>query len=191
MKRWKIILGRGGTTLIAISLALLLVSIIPQPQVSRSGGSGSFAPGSVNVMFNRQDLTPQMQLNVAVTVDEGSLKVYLLNIDLEFSPSMGSYRFNATDLEKIVDEDPERILWEREVGNGRFERSYSPTRIVNASLVMFNPNSETARFDYQVTLTSSLAPGEKVRNIAYVAAPLGIVLMIPWFLNWWKQRKNK
>jgi len=42
-----------------------------------------------------------------------------------------------------------------------------------------------------VTLTSSLAPKEKVLTIAYFAAPIGIILAIPWLLNFWKQRKTK
>ena len=69
MKRWTIILGRAGTTLIAISLALLLVSIIPQPRIATSSGSVSLSPDAVVVAFNHPNLTPQMTLNVSVTVD--------------------------------------------------------------------------------------------------------------------------
>jgi hypothetical protein len=44
--------------------------------------------------------------------------------------------------------------------------------------------------DYEVTLISTVAPGEKVRNIAYWITPIGIILAIPWLVNMWKQRKS-
>jgi hypothetical protein len=61
---------------------------------------------------------------------------------------------------------------------------------MNATLVFYNPSSADAILDYEVTLTSTVAPGEKVRNIAYWAAPIGIILALPWLLNMWKQRKQ-
>lgn len=193
MKRWTTILGRGGTTLIAISLALLLVSLIPQIQMHTSEGGGRLPPRGIMILFNQPNLNPQQELEVAVTV-EGALTVYLLelNIELEFSPDTGFIqRFNSTDLQQILQESRDLIIWEHEVENGDYKRSYTPTRVMNATVIVYNPSdSETADLEHSVSLQSSLAPGDKVRTIAYFAAPIGVILMIPWLVNLWKDRKQ-
>jgi hypothetical protein len=200
VKRWTTILGRGGTTLIAMSLALLLVSIIPQPQLSATEGRTPLLPDQLSIVFNPGALTPQQELHLAFTV-EGTLKVYLLEINVElqfvndifdygFNLTDFDYGFNLTDLQELLEEQPDRIIWEREVEDGDYKRSYTPTRIMNTTVVFYNPSSEITLVEYNVALRSSLAPGEKVQNIAYCAAPIGIILAIPWFVNSWKQRKQ-
>jgi len=193
VKRWATILGRGGTTLIAISLALLLVSLIPQIQMMSSEGSGRLPPGGMQILFYQQNLNPQQELEVAVTAD-GPLTVYLLeiNIELEFSPNTGFVqRFNETDLQQILQENRDLIIWEDTVENGDYRRSYTPTRIMNATAVLYNqPDSESVYVEHDVALKSSLAPGDKVRTIAYFAVPIGVILMIPWLVNMWKERKQ-
>lgn len=202
MKRLKIILGRSGTTLVAISLALLLVSVIPQPQYSRSEGSAPLSPEQFSIISSQQDLTPQQELEITVAV-EGTLKIYLLelNSQLQFSVDNGTeeaaeeLKKSLTQVEQLVKEtietQPDKIIWEREIQNGSHHRIYSPTRIINATLVIYNPTSETAHVEHKVVLKSSLAPTEKVQTIAYGAAPIGILLALPWLIDGWKQRKHK
>jgi hypothetical protein len=192
VKRWTTILGRGGTTLIAISLALLLVSIIPQPQLSSTEGRTPLLPDQLSIVFTPGALTPQQELQLAVTV-EGTLKVYLLEISVEFRLGEGIFElgFNLTDLQELEEEHPDKIIWEDPVENSDYERSFTPTRVMNATVVFYNPSSEIAIAEYDIALKSSLAPGEKVQTIAYWAAPIGIILASPWLLNIWKQRKHK
>jgi hypothetical protein len=189
MKRGKIILGRLGTVLIAISLALLLVSVIPQINLVTSTGSMPVNPEQVYTTSYRT-LTPQQGLRVNVTV-EGTVNVYLLEVGTE-EPSLGvSMLFaNATELQKFLDTNPNLVVWENKVENGSFNQEFTPTKVMNATLVFYNPTSEKTTVDYNVELTSSVAPGEKVRNIAYWAAPIGIILAIPWILDLHKQRKQ-
>jgi hypothetical protein len=193
VKRWIIVLGRGGTVLIAISLALLLVSLIPQIQMSSSKGGGPLSPGGISIVFSQPYFNPQQELEVAVTV-EGTLTVYLLELNIEFgfTPDAGFVqRFNVTDLQQILQENRDLIIWEHEVENGDYKRSYTPTRVMNATLIVYNqPDSEIAYLEYNVALQSGLAPRDKVRNIAYWAAPIGVILMIPWLVNLWKERKQ-
>ncbi len=193
MKRWTTILGRGGTTLIAISLALLLISLIPTIQMSPIEGSGRLPLGGIMILFHQQNLNPQQELEVAVTV-EGTLTVYLLelNVEVEFSPTTGFVEmFNVTDLQQILQENRSLIIWEHEVENEDYKRSYTPTRVMNVTVILYNPSdSETANFEHSISLQSVLAPRDKVRNIAYWAAPIGVLLAIPWLLNMWKERKQ-
>jgi len=193
MKRWTNVLGRVGTVLIAISLALLLVSLIPQLQLGTTEGSMPISPEQVQIAFNSQNLNPQQEVQVAVTV-EGTLKVYLLevSVELQFVNGTFSYDFNLIDLQELLSDHPDQIIWEDQVENENYERNYFPTRVMNATVVFYNPSSsETAIIEYDIALESSLAPGDKVQTIAYFAAPIGIILAIPWLLNVWKQRKNK
>lgn len=193
MKRWTIVLGRGGTTLIAISLALLLVSLIPSIQTHTSGGSGGLSHEGIRILFTQQNLNPQQELEVSVTVD-GTVTVYLLelSIETEFNPDEGFVqRFNSTDLQQILQENRDLIIWEDTVENGDYKRSYSPTGVINATVVAYNPSdSESAYLQFDVVLQSGLAPTDKARTIAYYVAPIGVVLAIPWLVNLWKQRKQ-
>jgi hypothetical protein len=192
VKRWTTVLGRVGTVLIAISLALLLVSLIPQIDLISHRGGTSVSPEQVSTIGS-QVLNPQQEVQVTATV-EGTFTVYLLDIYVEFQFVNGTfdYRFNVTDLQELLQEHPDRVIWEREVENGDYEWSYIPTRVMNATIVLYNPSdSETAYVEYDVALKSSLAPRDKVRTIAYCAAPIGIIFAISWFLNSWKQRKNR
>jgi hypothetical protein len=187
MKLWKTVLGRGGTTLIAISLALLLVSLIPQTQSSSTRGGGGVTAGQLRIIFSPGTITPQEELQVNVTV-EGTLTVYLLEI---YTRPQSNYGFNLTDLQELLKDHPEQVIWEPEITNSSYKRNFVPSRIMNATVVVYNTGSETATLDYDVALKSSLAPGDKVQTIAYFAAPIGVVMAVPWLLSGWKQRKNK
>ena len=192
MKRWANILGRGGTTLITISLALLLVSLIPQIESSSRSGTFGILPGEVEIIYYVGTITPQQEVHVSITT-EGTLSVYLLDIklDMEFMNDTLDFAFNSTDLQELLDEQPEKRLWEQEVVNTTYERNYNPSKLVNATLVTYNQGSEMVMFDFDISLKNILAPGDKVRTIAYFAAPIGAIMAIPWLLDIWKQRKKK
>jgi hypothetical protein len=186
------ILGRGGTTLIAVSLALLLVSLVPQIEMSSSWGNSAITPGKLRFLFSPTNLTPQQEMQIVITAN-GTLNVALLEITPDFQSINGSFvpTFNLTDLQELREEHPEKIAWESEVEDSRFEQNYIPTRIVNASVVVYNLGSENAYYEYDMAVQSILAPGDKVRTIAYFAAPIGLVMAIPWILDIWKGRKKK
>ena len=189
MKRWTTILGRSGTTLIAISLALLLVSIIPQIDLITYESSTTVSPEQVYTTGS-QGLNPQQGIQLKVTV-EGTLKVYFRDVGSEKpNPETGMFFADATELQEFLDSSPDMIIWEDDLDDNYFDRYYIPTRVMNATLVFYNPSSEPALAEYDVALKSSLAPGDKVRTIAFWTTPIGIILAIPWLVNIWKQRKQ-
>jgi hypothetical protein len=173
-------------------LALLLVSFIPSTQISSSKGSGGVQPGQFMVVFSPGTITPQEEVQTAITVN-GTLNIYLLAVNIQFQFINGnfSYNFNLTDLQELLEEHPEQIKWQHEVENSHYERNYNPTKVMNATVVAYNQGSETAQIEYDVALESILAPGDKVRTIAFVAAPIGVIMAVPWLLDLWKQRKKK
>ena len=188
MKRWTTILGRAGTTLIAISLALLLVSLIPQITIATSQSTMSIATKQVRTTSSRV-LRPQQGFRIKTSV-EGNVNVYLLEVGAEEPYISGMIFSDATELQEFLEANPDLIIWEYELDNEEAEQYFAPTRVMNATLVFYNPSLDEARVGNEVTLTSTVAPGEKVRAIAIVTTPIGVILALPWLVNNWKQRKQ-
>ena len=197
MKRWIIFLGRGGTVLITMSLALLLASLIPPAQIGTFGGgahvrSKTFEPLS----YYEPVLTPQQGLQVTMTAN-GTLNVYLLEVSTqtlydwinEHYPEQEMtfpYFFNVTRLEEFLEANPDSIGWQGEMREGKIE--YVPTKVTNATLIFSNPSSDYIIVDYEGSITSLVAPRTKVRNLAQWTIPIGFVLALPWLAQLWKEK---
>jgi hypothetical protein len=196
MKRWTTLLGRVGTVLIAISLALLLVSLFPSAQLTTSGFSTAIPPKWVQ-SFTETILTPQQGLRITIAAN-GTLDVYILEVSsLDLYQWVAEIRaralddfLNVTDLEEFLAANPSLIGWYDEVSNGRIEHEYVPTKVTNATLVFSNPSSEYVSVDCEASKTSRIAPGTKVRNLALWTTPIGLILTIPWLAEIWKHRKH-
>lgn len=197
MKRWIIFLGRGGTVLIAIGLALLLVSLIPSAQLGSFTVSGwVIYPKRFETSFEGV-LTPQQGLRVTITAND-TLTVYILEVRAstlyewinEHHPEKEmTFDFNVTNLEEFLEENPNKIGWQEEMQEGEIE--YVPTKVTNATLVFSNPSSNYIRVDYEGSMISLVAPETKVRNLAQWAIPIGFVLALPWLTQLWKEKTTR
>ncbi|PVX23197.1 MAG: hypothetical protein CW716_12695 [Candidatus Bathyarchaeum sp.] len=192
MKRWKTVVGRLGTVLIAVGLALLLISFIPGIQSSSTKGRTIVRPERFMIVFSPGTITPQQEVQASVTV-EGKLDIYLLEVDadLHFINGTFDYAFNLTDLQEILQEHPEQIKREQRVEDSSYELNFTPLKIMNATVVVYNQGSENAEMEYDISLKTSLAPSGKLQTIACFAAPIGSIMAIPWLLDIWKGRKKK
>ncbi len=187
MKRWITLLGRGGSVLVTIGLALLLVSLIPSAELATSAGSTAIPPKWVQ-SFIETILTPQQGLRIAIIVD-GTLDLYLLEVSsYALYQWVGNDFLNVTDLEEFLQANPDSIGWYKMVQNERIEHEYIPTKITNATLVFANPSSEYVSVDYEVSKTSRIAPGTKVQYLAQWIIPIGFVLTLPWITQTWKRK---
>jgi hypothetical protein len=194
MKRWIIFLGRGGTVLIAIGLALLLVSLIPSAQLGTFGGSGSNVPEMFQTPFERV-LTPQQGLEVTITAND-TLTVYILEVSTQTLYDWISehyseqekpfYDLDVTRLEEFLEANPDAMGWQGEIREGKI--GYIPTKVTNATLIFSNPSSDYIIWDYEASITAIVAPGTKVRNLAQWAIPIGFVLALPWLTQLWKEK---
>ncbi|PVX25527.1 MAG: hypothetical protein CW691_04380 [Candidatus Bathyarchaeum sp.] len=189
MKRSITMLGRLGTVLVAISLALILVSLIPQLDLLNYQVTRELSPEQV-FASGSQALSPQQGFGLKVTTED-TINIYLLEISNQDPlPEVNLLFDNATELQEFLDANPELIIWENNLENEQFEESFTPTKVVDVTLVFYNPTSEVVTVDYELTLTSSVAPKEKVQNISLWTTLIGIILAIPWLVNRWKQRKQ-
>ena len=187
MKRWIIFLGRGGTVLLTIGLALLLVSFIPSAQLGSQGGTTAVPPNWVQD-FIEQILTPQQGLQITVTAN-GTLDVYILEVSSQvLYLGVDDNFLNVAGLEKFLEANPSLIGWHNEVNNGTIMHEYVPTKVTNATLVLSNPSSEYVPVDFEVSIISRIAPGTDSRNLAQWAIPIGFVLSLPWLTQMWKRK---
>jgi hypothetical protein len=207
LKRETIVVGRLGTVIVSIGLALLLVSLIPSYASTTFGGSeqvpsATFQPlGMVpfgnlppNVTFYGgyfSILTPQQELNVKLTCN-GTVNAYLLKMDLNsvlqaLNSSGGSH--NASFLEDYLKANPEAIAWQGQVTDGTVD--FTPTAIINASLIFSNPTQNTIQVQYDGKILNLLAPANKARTISFGAIPIGFVLTLPWLIYLRRRRNNK
>jgi len=198
MKRWIIFLGRGGTVLIAIGLALLLVSLIPPAQLGTYGGSTFVAPKTFDPLsYYEPILTPQQGLQITITAND-TLTIYILEVRTQTlydwinehhpEPYVGSL-WNVTNLEEFLEANPNSIGRQEEMREGKID--YVPTKVTNATLIFSNPSSNYITVDYEVSITTLIAPGTKVRNLAQWAIPIGFVLALPWLTQLWKEKTTR
>jgi len=188
VRRWIILIGRGGTVLLAIGLALLLVSFIPAAQTGNFSGDIGVFPKRFELLGMQLVLTPQQGLRLTVTAN-GTLNVYLLEVNAwqtltdwinnERPPQNGDF-YNITNLDAFLEANPNTIGWQTNVNNGMVEHEYVPTRITNASVIISNPSSEYVRASYEGSITGFVAPVSKVRTLATWTIPAGLVLALPW-----------
>ena len=203
MKRRIIFIGRGGTVLITIGLALLLVSRIPSDSLA-SAFLCTYIPPKVsqraNLQFYRESpgpvqpfyeilLTPQEGLRILIWANT-TINVYILEVSFQiFYQWVGDDILNVTDLDEFLKANPGVIGWSGEVYNGYIEYEYVPTKVTNATLVFSNPSSEIAHVDADVAQISRLAR-IKTRNLGQWVSPIGFVLSLPWLTQTWKKKQH-
>jgi hypothetical protein len=200
MNRSLIVIGRVGTVLVTIGLALLLVSLIPPIQLYSFGGSRPLNPetfeplGSTpfgeslgNASISAQPfstLSPQQELKVTLTCND-TITIYLLKMSLE---TLSTHLTNSsvTLLNDFLEANPDVIGWQGEIREGTVD--YVPTEIINATLVFSNPSSTGIDVEYDGSILSLLAPASKVQTLALGAIPIGFLLALPWLWKLWKSR---
>jgi hypothetical protein len=200
------ILGRGGTVLIAVSIALLLVSLLPPARIGGANNPTRLTPDTFSPLrvlpppflsFYDAQLSPQRELEMELSATSPA-KVYLLTTEaltvmnwISEQKQIDGMDYNLTSLNDFLETHPDLIGWQSEVDREEIQHTYSVERITNATIMLANPTSENVTVMCELRLMNSLAPSEKVRTLAYFAAPIGIVMAIPWLLDIWKQRKKK
>lgn len=200
MKKLINLFGRGGTILIAIGCATLLVSLIPSARVGSFSGSGA-VEGKTWQWRYESVLTPQQSLSVSVTAN-GTLKVYLLEVNPQTiykwinethpqSPTEPFQFLNEKYLIEFMEADPQTVVIQKETSNGETKLEYTPTKITNVTLIFHNPNPSLAEFDYDGSVLLTMAPKVKMQTLSQIIIPIGFALTLPWIINSYKMKKEK
>jgi hypothetical protein len=209
MKRWSILLGRTGTTVIAIGLALFLVSLIPPTTINGLGynvGMVSSTGPAPNIGYASNAwgavyegvLTEPQTLHVTIAAN-ATLNIYILEVssstidDWINQTYSGSVDFsNVTYLDQFLDSHPSIIGWQGEINNGTIAFEYTPRRIVDILLVVSNHSSDPVGISsYQLLWFSSVAPASKVQTLSEFAIPIGVAFTLPYLGNQLKAKKKQ
>lgn len=199
MKRWTVLSGRAGTVLLAIGLALLLISLIPSMGGQTSGSMGSYGISSRmwQTIFG-QVMTPQQNLDFSVTAND-TLNIYLFGVDSstiydwirEHHPELLGAFLDVTYLEEFLDANPSSVVWQTEIHNERVEHAYTPTKVTNATVAISNPNPNIVTIEYSTSVATSIAPTDKVKTLAILVIPIGFVLTIPWIVSLLRTKRRQ
>lgn len=202
MKRLTVLLGRGGTTVLAIGLALFLISLIPSVPIGSSLGNGYRNGKTWQTLDGDSLLTPQQTLHVTVTTN-GTLNVYVLEVssrtiyewitaraDSEHYSDSIDFS-NVTYFDEFLNSNPGLIAWQAELHDGTIDYEYVPTKIVNVTLTVSNHSPDVVSADYALSLSRSVAPASKVRILSEFAIPIGVVFTLPWLSNLLRARKRR
>lgn len=196
MNRWLALVSRIGTTLTAVGLALLLISLIPSSSSGSSSQNVTQIQGSTFSEEFGQTMSPQESVTLTVTSDM-SIDVYLVEVSGSFlyqwitSHAGGKYSYNnVTYLKWFLGNFTQFIVYSQKATLS-FNYQYAPTKITNATLIVSNPSSSAANIQTNWKVSQQVAPTSKVATLADWSIPLGLVLAIPWFIDLYQRRVRR
>jgi hypothetical protein len=198
MNRWLALISRIGTTLTAIGLALLLISLIPSSSSGTSSDTGTqIQAGTFSTPFE-DIMSPQESVTLTVTSDR-SIDIYLVEVSSSFLyqwinshyGNTGKYAYNnVTYLKSFLGNFTQSIAYSQKATLS-FNYQYTPTKITNASLILSNPSSFAATLQVSYKVSQQVAPASKVATLADWTIPIGLVMAIPWFTDLYQRRVRK
>jgi hypothetical protein len=198
MNRWLALTSRIGTSLVAIGLALLLISLIPTGNSGSSQQSNTFIQANTySSLFSQDFVTPQQITTLTVTSDR-SINVYLLEVSsstlfewitMHYTTKTFFYD-NVTYLKSFLGNFSQSIAYSQ-IGTLFFNHQYAPTKVTNVTLVVSNPSSSSATIQESASISQQVAPASKVATLADWSIPVGLVLAIPWFIDLYQRRARK
>jgi len=190
-------LGRLGTVLLMIGLALGLVSLIPPAPMGgfSSGGTQDAPQEKYTNLYTTSTITPQTGLLINVNASD-ELYAYVLNVfesDLQdWSTSWVREHFpninetmlwwesrNLTVLDAFLESHSDAVVWKSDLFT-RLSQEVFPTKVSNATVLVAHPSHDSVRFEYEIKSITSLAPRERTLLPAELLTVIGIALTIPW-----------
>jgi hypothetical protein len=193
--RWITLIGRIGTVLLMVGVALILVSFIPPA----TGGSRSLRIGPIPPetywIEHSSTYTPQRGLRISVE-SNNSVYVYLLSVSQfqienltrtwlrETFPDLEEAQIfwrNVTVLEAVLQGRSEIVLW-KSASAEELSYDFFPSTVLNITAIVANPSSSLAQVTVEITDITTLAPRERVIVPAQWLIPIGVVLAVPWLV---------
>lgn len=198
MKRQFYWMGRAGTVLLVVGVAVALVSFIPPAGGSTIGASGHFPPIEMSEVMNFPYLiTPQQQIKLTVEA-EGLVLVHILEVSqgyllewiIERFPELRPGELNITVMEAFLDAHPDSLIFTDE--DRTISWVLTPKRLLKVIAVMTNVDDDPSGVSYEWSVERStiLVPAEVTLPQALVLVTLGIVLAVPWTVSTVSTRRS-
>jgi len=198
MSRWTVLVGRIGTVLMSVGLALLLISLIPAREQTYSVYGSTLQPSRFFFSGPSFMLNPQRGIRVAVNSSD-ELTIYLVQSNYSYisnwlynNTPAGDYSrmWETSMLEAFFGNHSDIISYLRNI-TGEVEFEYIPTMVEQAVLVFANYGNATVTYRSQISMINLVAPSRKMLMTAEIVIPIGLVLSAPWFISFWKEKQKK
>jgi hypothetical protein len=192
-------MGRVGTIIIAVAIALAMLSLIPAraEQNTDFGATSILQPKTFSIesqFFLTLIFDPQRGLYLNMQANR-SVTYYLLTTNKEYVYQWITDHFSENQtadtsaLDNFLEDNRNSVVRQGVVGN-EIEFQYAPTKLTNITLIFSNPDSETAKVRYNGKLMTFIVPSERAINAAKYATPLGIAFTLPQLISAWKRKKS-
>jgi len=189
MKRVSLTLGRIGTVLLAMCLALAILIFIPPASFGiTSSGMSILMPETFMFIGGPLSLNPQLFIKAELSTNT-TIKFYIINLPREDAIKWVRIG-NLTQFEEFIENNAEKVLLEETISGESATVEFTPGGIVNASFIVLNSDSHAAAINYKIELLASIAP--KVRIIPAIAylGPIGAILTGQWIFIKIKDRRK-
>ncbi|MEM2102034.1 MAG: hypothetical protein QXM22_00800 [Candidatus Bathyarchaeia archaeon] len=195
MKRWITVAGRVGMVLVALSLALYLVSLIPQGVVGLSEKNEvTLKAQTFEIIYTsyRIPLNPQVGVRIRTSTN-GTLQVKAFDLNItkvfewlgEHSPARN---WTVTLLGEFVASHAEFLVKEQEIPAGNTTFIYIPSKFENSTIIFSNPTLTTVKLSYENDTITVIAEPERIILALIITTPLGVALSTPWIVATLKQK---
>lgn len=190
-------MGRVGMVLIALSLALYLVSLIPQGTVGLSEkDERTSAAQTFHILYTsyRIPLNPQIGVQIVIH-NNGTLNIKAFNLNITkvvewLDQQSPSHNWNVTLLEEFVEAHQESLVRDQDIPAGNTTFTYIPSKIENSTIFVSNPTSTVVQWSYENKTITVIASPERIFFALMLTAPLGVVFSIPWLVTSLKHRRE-
>jgi hypothetical protein len=195
--RWITLLGRIGTVLLMVGLALALISLIPPATIGFTTRTKRPVMPEEYYIAHSRAYTPQTGLRITVK-SNNSVYVYLLSASRlqienwtrtwvkETFPDLDEAEIvlamhNVTVLDEVLQIHPDVIL-RKSPSSANLSYDFFPSSVLNVTAIVVNPSSDLVETEFEITSITTLAPKERVIVPAQWLFPIGVVLAAPWLI---------
>lgn len=190
MMRLNVTLGRLGTTILAVCLALGVLAAIPKGSTGISFTVATvIQPESYTLTgypLSPISLNPQtilkLDFNSNATITLYIIGVLPQNITEDVEPD------DVDQFKRFIEENADKVLLEKVI-SGIATIEYAPEGVTKATLILLNEGAQAAQVTCRIEILATIAPTARLETALIYMMPVGAVLTGQWIL--FKIRKKE
>ena len=190
MNRLSIAMGRIGTILLAICLALAILTLIPPASLGTSmRGITYLTPKTYTFVGSSLTLNPQISIRAEFATNN-TIKFYIMNLPRE-NITVETLTGNLTQFKEFMERNADKILLNKTIDSGNVTVEFTPGGIITASFILLNQNPDVANISYKIELLASIAPNVRIIPVISYLSPIGAIFAGQWvFIKFRNRRKE-
>jgi len=196
VKRWIGLLGRIGTVLTVVGLAMVLVYFIPPITSGYSSTISQYLEPETFATQTSQVYNPQSGVRLELDTN-GTLDMYAFEISSSsIYEWLGTYApRNWTALstfQTFKDQHTDLLIMQQQTPVGNSVVEYVPAKVENVTFIFVNPSpTDSVNLSLKLQGIQVKASQGRLSIAMEVTIPLGVILAIPWLLSYTKERRKQ